>query len=260
MSSKNTRNAGRKPKLQKQFVFDVENLDNTEREIRKLCQDEGTKQIVLELLNEVRQEILDTKAQETQTCHNLKTKGTQADDISPLETIMSSLPFLSYDDMLYLFHNLFHNIKEEDNVIHLFSLFEKLEMENQEAFFESLGALFNEDLFKVSLSASPNTKDLTISELLDVNQSDLFNECDPRLKSFLKSATEKKKYRSNKDKESSLSNAYENLLKARNSNFVSSSGLKEHMIAYISSGKNNDVSDLMSHIVGKGNTTLWKIS
>ena len=178
--SSNKRNAGRKPKLKKQFVFDVKNLDYTEREIRNLCQDEGTKQIVLELLNEDQQEILDTKAQETQTCHNLKTKGTQTDDILPLETIMSSLPFLSYDDMLYLFHNLFHNIKKEDNVIHLFSLFEKLEMENQEAFFESLGALFNEDLFKVSLSASPNTKGLTISDLIDVNQSDLFNKFDPR--------------------------------------------------------------------------------
>ena len=37
------------------------------------------------------------------------------------------------------------------------------------------------------------TKELTLSELLIVNKSDLLTECDPRLKSFLKSATEKKK-------------------------------------------------------------------
>ena len=252
MSTQNTRNAGRKPKQKKHFLFDVENLDDAETEIRNLCQDEGTKQIVLELLNQVRQEILDTKTQETQTCPNLKTKGAQTDEISPLENIMSSLPSLPYDDLLYLFHNLFHNIGEEDRVIHLFSLLENLDQENQEAFFESLGALFNQDLFKASLSASPNTKELTISELLNVHQSDLFAECDPRLKSFLKSATEKKKYRSNNDKESSLSNVFENILKARNSKFVSASGLKEHLIAYISSGKNHDVSDLMSHIGGKG--------
>ena len=38
------------------------------------------------------------------------------------------------------------------------------------------------------------TKELTLSELLIVNKSDLLTECDPRLKSFLKSGTEKKKY------------------------------------------------------------------
>ena len=54
--------------------------------------------------------------------------------------------------------------------------------------------------------------------------------CDPRLKSFLKSATEKKKYRSKNDKESPLSNIFENILKARTSKFFSAFKLKEHLI------------------------------
>ena len=54
--------------------------------------------------------------------------------------------------------------------------------------------------------------------------------CWPRLKSFLKSATEKKKYRSKNDKESPLSNIFENILKARTSKFYSASKLKEHLI------------------------------
>ena len=74
------------------------------------------------------------------------------------------------------------------------------------------------------------TKKLTLSELLIVNKSDLLTKCDPRLKSFLKSATEKKKYRSKNDKESPLSNIFENILKARNSNFFSASKLKEHLV------------------------------
>ena len=75
------------------------------------------------------------------------------------------------------------------------------------------------------------TKKLTLSELLIVNKSDLLTKCDPRLKSFLKSATEKKKYRSKNDEESPLSNIFENILKARNSNCFSASKLKEHLIA-----------------------------
>ena len=74
------------------------------------------------------------------------------------------------------------------------------------------------------------TKELTLSELLIVNKSDLLTECDPRLKSFLKSATEKKKYRSKNDEESPLSNIFENILKARTSKFFSASKLKEHLI------------------------------
>ena len=88
------------------------------------------------------------------------------------------------------------------------------------------------------------TKKLTLSELLIVNKSDLLTECDPRLKSFLKSATEKKKYRSKNDKESRLSNIFENILKSRNSNFFCIQ-IKStpHCLC---PGKNHDVSDFMS--------------
>ena len=176
---RNPHNAGRKPKPQTKFKFDLENLEDTERDLRNLCQDDGTKDIVLELVCQMRKEISDSHTQETQTLYDVKDEETQT-DISPLETVLSILPTISYDDLLYLFHNLFHNMEDTDKVVQLFSLFSNLENENQEVFMESLGGLFNPEILKATV-ATPNTSTVT----LNVNKSDFISECDPWLKAIL---------------------------------------------------------------------------
>ena len=158
---RNPSNAGRKPKPQTKFKFDLENLEDTERDLRNLCQDDGTKDIVFELLCQMWKEISDSHTQETQTLYDVKDEETQT-DISPLETVLSILPTISYDDLLYLF----------------------LENENQEVFMESLGGLFNPEILKAAV-ATPNTSTVTLNELLNVNKADFISECDPRLKAFL---------------------------------------------------------------------------
>ena len=47
-------------------------------------------------------------------------------------------------------------------------------------------------------------------------------------------------------------NAYENILKARNSYFISDVGLKEHMVSYLSSGKARHNTQVFSKQGGKG--------
>ena len=113
-------------KPQTKFKFDLENLEDTERDLRNLCQDDGTKDIVFELLCQMWKEISDSHTQETQTLYDVKDEETQT-DISPLETVLSILPTISYDDLLYLF----------------------LENENQEVFLESLGGLFNQRFWRL---------------------------------------------------------------------------------------------------------------
>ena len=100
----------------------------------------------------------------TQT-HMITTDTETQKDYSPLESILSDLPLLPYNDLLYLNHNLFHNIKDEDKVIYLFSLFENLNSKNQETFFDCLGANFNEDLSQATSSSINKTKDLSVREL-----------------------------------------------------------------------------------------------
>lgn len=48
------------------------------------------------------------------------------------------------------------------------------------------------------------------------------------------------------------SNAYENILKARNGKFISEAGIKEHMVTYLASGKSRHASQKNSNQGGKG--------
>ena len=135
-------------KPQTKFKFDLENLEDTERDLRNLCQDDGTKDIVFELLCQMWKEISDSHTQETQTLYDVKDEETQT-----------------------------------DKVFQLFSLFSNLENENQEVFMESLGGLFNPEILKAAV-ATPNTSTVTLNKLLNVNKADFISECDPRLKAF----------------------------------------------------------------------------
>ena len=101
-------------KPQTKFKFDLENLEDTERDLRNLCQDDGTKDIVFELLCQMWKEISDSHTQETQTLYDVKDEETQT-----------------------------------DKVFQLFSLFSNLENENQEVFMESLGGLFNQRFWRL---------------------------------------------------------------------------------------------------------------
>ena len=65
-----------------------------------------------------------------------------------------------------------------------------------------------------------------------------------------------RKCRNTKDNKAELSNLLDSLFKSRNSRYVSLAGLKEHLVAYISSNKSHHVSDLFSHIGGRGNRHL----
>ena len=70
------------------------------------------------------------------------------------------------------------------------------------------------------------------------------------MKSFIDSLTARKVY--SNECINFKYNAYENLLKARNSKFVSEIGLKEHMVTYLSSGKARHTTQVFSKQGGKG--------
>ena len=64
--------------------------------------------------------------------------------------------------------------------------------------------------------------------------------------------TSKDVKRKSHDNSNELANVWDSILKSRNSKYVSLSGLKEHIIIYLASGKSNYVSELLSHIGGRG--------
>ena len=75
-----------------------------------------------------------------------------------------------------------------------------------------------------------------IDKLSATNKKEFYQTCDIRLKNFIDSLTAKK-INDNADCVNYKYNVYENVLKARNSKFVSDVGVKEHMVSYLSSSK-----------------------
>ena len=70
-------------------------------------------------------------------------------------------------------------------------------------------------------------------------------KCDKRVTTFIDTLTAKQKSE-NCAFVNYKCNAYENLLKARNLKFVSGIGVKEHMVAYLASGKSRHNTQVFS--------------
>ena len=95
----------------------------------------------------------------------------------------------------------------------------------------------------------------------NLSKSELYNNCNERLRCFIDSLTVKKFSKFNQSTNDNLnfkSNAYENILKARNSKFVWMIGMKEHMVVYLSSGKSHHASQVFSKQGGKGNRNFFE--
>ena len=83
---------------------------------------------------------------------------------------------------------------------------------------------------------------------------DLYNKCDERLQSFIDALTARLK--SDHENINFKANIYDNILKARNSKYFSPSGVKEHMVSYLSSGKSMHTSQVFSKQGGKGSRPI----
>ena len=110
--------------------------------------------------------------------------------------------------------------------------------------FSFLGNALNDDLYKESTKSDISAQDLNLEDLKKSSKIDFYKSSDIRLQSFINSLTERK--RSACDNSNFKYNVYENLLKARNSKFNSAVGIKEHMVAYLASGKARHTNQVFS--------------
>ena len=93
-------------------------------------------------------------------------------------------------------------------------------------------------------------KSLNFDDLKALNKTSFYESTDKRLKVFIHKLTEKTSYV--KENMDFKSNAYENILKARNGKFISEAGIKEHMVTYLASGKSRHSTQIFSKQGGKG--------
>ena len=131
-------------------------------------------------------------------------------------------------------------------------------IEQQSDLFSFLGCSLNDIMYRASTDKSIKARDLTLEDLKTANKVEFYNACDIRLKAFIDSLTAKTVY--NNEDTNFKSNVYENLLKSRNHKFVSTVGLKEHMVAHLSSGKSMHTTQVFSKQGGKGTRPLLEIN
>ena len=93
-------------------------------------------------------------------------------------------------------------------------------------------------------------KGFDIEYLIPANKTVFYNSCDDRLKCFIDALTARNM--NSNDDLNFKSNVYENMLKARNSKFVSEIGIKEHML----SGKSLHASQVFSKQGAKGKRSI----
>ena len=166
-----------------------------------------------------------------------------------------SQKMVNYEKSFFI-SKLWTTIGETDKTKMLFMFYGGLSFKGQCDLFNFLGYSLNEDIYKLSTENNKYAKYLSIDDLKNSSKSELYNNCDGRLKFFIDALTERKKSKLNQSTNDNLnfkSNAYENILKARNSKFLCTLGMKEHMVVYLSSGKSHHASQVFSKQGGKGN-------
>ena len=132
----------------------------------------------------------------------------------------------------------------------LYMLYCDMGVEEQSKVFALLGQSLNHSILEASKDGYKFAKDIDLENLKEGSKVEMYENCEPRLKSFIDSVTDNIKYENSNI--NYQSNVFENILKAPNAKFVSTAGLKKHMVAYLSSGKSIHASQVFSKQGGKG--------
>ena len=178
----------------------------------------------------------------------VKDAGSQANfDISDIMSEISENG--SSEEISYLISTLWTETEISDKVKLMMIFYDQLSLDGQEDFFAYLGNCLNDDMYKASTTTGRNLSDMNLEDLKEAKKCEFYHKCDKRLKSFLDHLTKKQYHDENVNFKS---NVYENILKARNSKYVSKVGLKEHMVTYLASGKSRHATQVFSKQGGKG--------
>ena len=190
---------------------------------------------------------------QTDAIQSSSNAGCQTDDIDSSHSC-------SDDTILNSIDSLYQKLPEEDKLVCSFVLFEDLQSQSQVEYFEVLGKLFNKSLYEQSKENIKKTNNITFDEMSYASKKSFFESADPRIQAFFTSMTQKtsKDTARTSDNINYLSNAYENLLKARNKCSVSIQGAREGVTAYICSNRSKTTSTIMSKQGAKGSMPLLK--
>ena len=186
----------------------------------------------------------------TQTDHvELRNDHCQTEDMD-IKDIFDILEKLSEEDRSYVVSSVWNEMSSQCKLKILMICYSNLGLEEQSDMLAFQGHSLNKEIYETSKRKSKNASELNFDDLKTSSKSKFYEVCDKRLRSFIDNLTNKNHYEN--DNITFKSNIFENILKARNNKFSSESGIKEHMIVYLSSGKSRHSSQVFSKQGGKG--------
>ena len=162
--------------------------------------------------------------------------------------------FTSYE-ISALVSNIMKSLHPDYQVKLLFVLIEDFNMTHQSEIFALLGNSLNKTVYEAS-RRHENEEEANLKNLQNINKENFYAECDVRLTSFIDAITAKQNINIKENNLYFKSNVYENILKARNTKYVSKVGLKEHMVTYLSSNKSRNSTQVFSKQGAKGTRPL----
>ena len=232
--------------------FNIQNPEDAAKIILSHCTSENLKQNGRKLSQLLRKNLQETAEKETQVRPSQDTKQTQTETSLKITQILKDISSLNTRDISYLVSQIFSNQLEDIKVKLIFQLYQtSLSKGEQENVYYVFGKLLN-----VALKDSTADKDLispslvTMDDIMNSTKAEAYSKIDSRLRNFIDGITELQDQSANKV--NFKYNAVENLLKARDNNFVSKTGLKEGLATFMASGKNKLASNLMSKQGAKG--------
>ena len=202
------------------------------------------------LLNNYFQE--ETRDQETQT---LDGELKLDEENEKIDKVLESIKELEFSLKLFIMEGICDEMSAEEQLTTNMSFYNKMNLQQQTEFFGLLGNEFNSSLFNISEQTS--VRNMNMQDLCEMKKLDYYNQFDPRLLKFIETACMKtflrREHKSNLDYKI---NVLENMVKARNFNYVSKIGARQAMVTYMKSDKSKTVLQIFNKTGAKGSRPI----
>ena len=177
---------------------------------------------------------------------------TKKEEENSAAAVLDQVLLLNDADMVYILDNIWENITHK-RYAKLFSLFESLSVDEHCEFFTLVGSeVFNKSIYKTSVELTDQVSSMGFEELSKIPKASILEKCDIRLLALIKASIKKLGRMAHHDATNEICNIIDNFCKARNAKCLIPGAMREGEVCYVSSGKSNHTSQVVSKQGCKG--------
>ena len=235
LCNSNPRNAGRKKSC---FTINLDNIEESIELMLASCSTPSQKLKLIEFQNKLCKVVLDDQ--------------TKKEEENSAAAVLDQVLLLNDADMVYILDNIWENITHK-RYAKLFSLFDSLSVDEHCEFFTLVGSeVFNKSIYKTSVELTDQVSSMGFEELSKIPKASILEKCDIRLLALIKASIKKLGRMAHHDATNEICNIIDNFCKARNAKCLTPGAMREGEVCYVSSGKSNHTSQVVSKQGCKG--------